>query len=150
MIRTMAMAAALLCAGTAQAQLSVVTGPVEGDVISVTDADTLKVAVYPWTDELRLVNVRIRGVDAPELRGACSYEKDLAQTAKRFTADLIAKSNNRVKLYVIGCNASEGAGFGRCLSYVHAGGVDISKALIDAGLARRNFGEKRQPWCPAP
>ena len=150
MIRTMAMAAALLCAGTAQAQLSVVTGPVEADVIRTVDGDTLKLAVYAWTDELRLVDLRLRGVDTPEVRGACSYEKDLAQAAKRFTADLIAKSNNRVKLYVIGCNASEGAGFGRCLSYVHAGGVDISKALIDAGLARRNFGEKRQPWCPAP
>lgn len=150
MIRTMAMAAALLCAGTAQAQLSVVTGPVEADVIRTVDGDTLKLAVYAWTDELRLVDLRLRGVDTPEVRGACSYEKDLAQAAKRFTADLIAKSNNRVKLYVVGCNAAEGAGFGRCLSYVHAGGVDISKALIDAGLARQNFGEKRQPWCPAP
>lgn len=150
MIRTMAMAAALLCAGTAQAQLGVVQGPVEADVARIIDGDTIDVKVMAWPDQAVWESVRLRGVDTPEVRGSCTYEKDLAQAAKRFTADLIAKSNNRVKLYVIGCNASEGAGFGRCLSYVHAGGVDISKALIDAGLARRNFGEKRQPWCPAP
>lgn len=144
---------AILCVcihSTAAAQLSVVQGPVEADVRSVTDGDTLKLTVYSWTDELRLIDLRIRGIDTPELRGRCQYEKDLAQAAKNFVTELVLTTNSRVKLTVIGCNAAEGAGFGRCLGNVFVGGTSVAESLVAAGLARPNFGEPRLPWCPAP
>jgi endonuclease YncB( thermonuclease family) len=131
-------------------QLSVIQGPVEADVRSVTDGDTLRLAVYAWTDELRLVDLRVRGVDTPEIRGKCQYEKDLAQAAKTFVSELILTTNKRVKLTLIGCNAAEGAGFGRCLGNVYVGSTSVADALIAAGFARPNFGEPRLPWCPAP
>jgi micrococcal nuclease len=149
-IRTAAVATigVMLVSAGAMAQLSVIQGPVEADVLSVTDGDTLRVAVYPWTDEVKIEDVRVRGVDTPEIRGRCPHEKELAQAAKRFTTDFVAKNNGRVKLSVIGCNAREGAGFGRCLSYLHVNGISLSDALIENGLARENHGEPRTPWCP--
>jgi endonuclease YncB( thermonuclease family) len=131
-------------------QLSVIQGPVEADVREVTDADTLKVAAYGWPDELKLKDVRIRGVDSPELRGRCQYEKDLARAAKLFVEDLVAQRSGRVRLTVIGCNSAKGGGFGRCLSNVYVDQISIADALISKGLARPNFGEARRPWCPAP
>ena len=150
MIRTMAMAAALLCAGTAQAQLGVVQGPVESFVEKVTDADTLDVKAMPWPNQAEWRTIRIRGIDAPELRGRCQYEKDLAQAAKKFVQDLVDKNGGMVRLTVVGCDERNGGGFGRCLSYVHAGSVNITDALIERGLARENHGQARGPWCPAP
>lgn len=130
--------------------LSVVQGPVEADVLKVVDSDTLRVAAMPWPDMATVKDVRIRGVDGPELRGKCQYEKDLANAAKAFVEDLINKNKGRVKLTVIGCNQSEGGSFGRCLATVHVGPVPIAGALIEKGLARSNFGESRKSWCDTP
>ena len=130
--------------------LSVVQGPVEADVLKVVDADTIRVGAMPWPDMVTIKDIRIRGVDSPELRGKCEYEKKLALAAKSFVTDLINKNKDRVKLTVIGCNSTEGGAFGRCLATVHAGPVPIAGALIEKGLARTNMGEQRQPWCPAP
>jgi micrococcal nuclease len=127
--------------------LSVIQGPVEAEVLKVTDADTLKVAAYVWPDAVTVKDIRIRGIDAPELRGRCKYEKDLANAAKTFVTDLINKNKKRVKLSVVGCNQAEGGGFGRCLSDVHVGSVPIAGTLIEKGLARTNNGEPRKTWC---
>ncbi|MEW5251765.1 thermonuclease family protein [Microbulbifer discodermiae] len=34
----------------------------------------------------KLIGVRVKGVDTPELRGKCQAEKELARKAKQFTA----------------------------------------------------------------
>jgi micrococcal nuclease len=136
--------------GTAVTPLSVIQGPVEADVISVTDGDSIKIAAFPWPDEATIRDVRIRGIDTPEVRGRCQYEKDLAAAAKSFVTDLVNKNKKRVKLLVIGCNSTQGGQFGRCLADVHVGSVPIAGALIEKGLARTNMGEERKPWCPSP
>jgi endonuclease YncB( thermonuclease family) len=136
-------------AGPAVIPLSVIQGPVEADVVKVTDGDTIQVAAYIWPDAVTIKDVRIRGIDTPEIRGRCQYEKDMAAAAKSFVVDLVNKNKKRVKLTVIGCNAAEGAGFGRCLANVTVGSVPIAGALIEKNLARTNNGEPRQSWCDA-
>jgi micrococcal nuclease len=145
----LAVATAMLAisATAAMGQLSVVQGPVEADVIRVLDGDSFEARVYPWPDMVVVEMFRIYGIDTPELRSRCQQEKDLAQSAKQFVANLIVQANNRIKLSVVGCNAAEGGGFGRCLATVHAGGISVGDALIAEGLARPNFGEARLPWC---
>jgi endonuclease YncB( thermonuclease family) len=128
----------------------VIQGPVEADVISVTDGDTMKIAAMPWPDVVTVRDLRIRGIDTPELRGKCQHEKELAAAAKSFVVDLVNKNKKRVKLTVIGCNAAEGGGFSRCLANVTVGAVPIAGALIEKGLARTNSGEPRSSWCQAP
>lgn len=127
--------------------LSVVQGPYEAQVDSVTDGDTLALTVYKWPGETEEESVRIRGLDTPEIRGKCQAEKDLAQAAKQYLTKLIEAHNNRVRLTVIGCNQSKGGGFGRCLAHVYVGSSLVSDELIRVGLARPNEGEKRGPWC---
>ena len=136
-----------ISATAAMGQLSVVQGPVEADVIRVLDGDSFEARVYPWPDMVVVEMFRIYGIDTAELRGKCQQEKDIAQAAKQFITNLIAQSSNRIKLSVVGCNAAEGGGFGRCLATVHAGGISLGDALIAKGLARPNFGETRLPWC---
>jgi micrococcal nuclease len=54
----------------------------EAQVIDIIDADTLKLDVYLWPGQKLTTNVRSRGVDTPELRGAdCAEEKALAEEA---------------------------------------------------------------------
>lgn len=127
--------------------LSVIQGPVEADVLKVTDGDTIQVAAFVWPDAVTIKDIRIRGVDAPELRGSCQYEKDLANAAKSFVVDLVNKNKKRVKLSVVGCNSTEGGSFGRCLADVSVGAVPIAGTLIEKGLGRTNSGEPRGSWC---
>jgi micrococcal nuclease len=127
--------------------LSVVQGPYEAQVDSVTDGDTLKVTVYKWARETEEAEIRVRGLDSPEIRGKCQAEKDLAQAAKTYVKSRIESNNNRIRLTVVGCGPTEGGGFGRCLAHVYVGSSLLSDELIGLGLARPNEGEKRGPWC---
>ena len=137
----------LMYSSAAIGQLSVIQGPVEADVIRVLDGDSFEARVYPWPDMMVVEMFRIYGIDTPEVKGKCPREKSLAQAARQFVIDLTAQTDNRIKLSVVGCNAAEGGGFGRCLATVHAGNTSIGDALIAQGLARANFGEARRSWC---
>lgn len=56
---------------------------VEARVIKVIDADTLKLEIYLWPGLVQTINVRSKGVDAPEsLRPLCDQERVLAEAAK--------------------------------------------------------------------
>jgi micrococcal nuclease len=144
-----ALLAVLAISEPASSQLSVVQGPVEAVVERVTDGDTIDVKAMAWPDEATWRTIRIRGIDTPEIRGKCQYERDLAQLAKRFLETMISANNNRVALTVVGCNSAEGGGFGRCLSYVDVAGLSVTNTLIAKGLARENHGQPRSGWCPA-
>jgi len=49
----------------------------DGDTITVNIND-----VHPLLGDN--INIRVRGIDTPEIRGKCQYEKDLAYEAKYF------------------------------------------------------------------
>ena len=115
---------------------------------SVTDGDTMELTAFAWPDEeKRRVRVRVRDIDSPEIRTSCSAEKVLGNAAKKFVQDLVKQTEGKAKLTVIGCNPPEDGGFGRCLAHVYVGGVSISKALLDRGLARpTKDGSDKTPW----
>ncbi len=57
----------------------------EAKVLKVIDADTLKLEIYLWPGLVETVNVRSRGVDAPESlpgRYHCEREHELGEDAK--------------------------------------------------------------------
>ena len=147
MIRTMAMAAALLFAGTAQAQLSVVNGPVEARILRVIDSDTFEFVAYPFPEIAIWGQVRVDGIDSPERNAKCPYEKDLSARATTFVLNLLESNDNNVKLYVIGLKGSDGGGFGRYRAQVQIKGKWLSEEMVKEGLAREYHGGKRQPWC---
>lgn len=142
-------AIALAFASTAShGAFTVIEGPVEAQVNSVTDGDTLELTTYPWPDEQKeKVRVRIRDIDTPETRTTCAAEKAMGFAAKEFVKSLVEQANGKAKLTVIGCNPPKDGGFGRCLANVYVGGVSVSKALIDRGLARpTKDGSDKTPW----
>jgi len=65
-------------------------GPYQGRVERAVDGDTLAVRVTVWLHQELYVLVRVRGIDAPELRGRCESEKLCARDAADALARLVA------------------------------------------------------------
>ena len=59
-------------------------GPISAEVVEVIDGDTLAVRARIWLGQELTVRARIAGIDAPELRGRCAAERDLAVRARAF------------------------------------------------------------------
>ena len=57
-------------------------------ITRVIDGDTFRADIQGWPDIVgKDMPIRIRGIDAPEIRGACPNERVLAQLAKQYIAD---------------------------------------------------------------
>ncbi len=61
---------------------NIFSGPFRAIVVSVVDADTIRVSVVLWPGIVHDADVRARGIDAPETRTTCEGEKILAEEAK--------------------------------------------------------------------
>jgi micrococcal nuclease len=133
-----------------EAQLSVVQGPVDADVIRVLDGDTFTFKAAPFPQLAVWGTLRVDGIDTPEKRGKCQREKDKAAEATTFLLNLLQANGNRVRLYVVGLEGEDGGGFGRYRAQVKVGNEWLSERMIADGYARENHGEPRKPWCPAP
>ena len=59
-----------------------VAGPVAAELLRVIDGDTIEVRARIWLDLDLTTRVRLAGIDAPELDGACPEERRLAQIAR--------------------------------------------------------------------
>jgi endonuclease YncB( thermonuclease family) len=111
-------------------------------VVRVLDGDTFEARVSVWPGIDITTKVRLRGIDAPELRARCAEERTRAQSARDALVALLA----------------EGAvGISRVTPDKYGGRVvadaatrntaDISTALLHAGLVRRYAGGRRESWC---
>ncbi len=86
--------------------------------------------------------VRLQGVDAPELRGRCREERDLARRARAALSERLR--SGRVVLRDI----QFGTFAGRVVARVEsADGTDLADLLITGGLARAYAGGRRTDWC---
>src|SRR3546814_10238300 len=65
----------------------VIEGPVAAEVVRVIDGDTLKLKVHIWLGQTVEVDVRVAGIDTPELRGKCPSERAKAEEARDYLAD---------------------------------------------------------------
>lgn len=127
--------------GTAPAVADDIAGPVKASVVRVIDGDTLSITAEIWLDLAVTSLVRIRGIDTPELRGACPEEKALALVARE---KLAALAGGSVRLSHV---ARDKYG-GRVVANVSAAnGTDLAAAMIDARLARPYDGGERADWC---
>lgn len=116
-------------------------GPYEAEVVRVLDGYSIAVKAFTYPGEIKIVTVRVDGVDTPELRGKCPKEKDLALRAKKFTEDFIGQ---RIRLN----NVHFGKFAGRIVADVETlDGKLLDKALIKAGLGRFYDGGRRESWC---
>lgn len=117
-------------------------GPLFAEVMSVLDGDTLSVRVHVWIGQQLVTDVRVRGIDTPEIRSACAAERKLGDAARAEVTALTQKkrivlSDIRLEKYA-----------GRVLATVHTDqGVSVAAHLMAKGLARPYQGQKRQGWC---
>jgi endonuclease YncB( thermonuclease family) len=120
----------------------VLPGPVPAQVVRVIDGDTLRVQALIWIGQQVEINVRLDGVDAPELSGACGRERALARQAR----DLV-DSKIRGGAVVLR-HIRHGKFAGRVVASVETpDGEDLAALLHDAGLALPYGGGPRASWC---
>ncbi|MBC6497935.1 MAG: thermonuclease family protein [Alphaproteobacteria bacterium GM7ARS4] len=115
------------------------------DVLSVVDGDTIKGRVYIWIGQVQFTSIRLRGIDTPELRGKCPYEKDMAQKARLYLQELI---DEHAHLFIE--DIEEDIYPNRIIATLTNKTRDnIALELIHAKLARpHGKKDKRRPWCP--
>jgi endonuclease YncB( thermonuclease family) len=114
--------------------------PVE--VLHVVDGDTFEARVRAWPGVEIATKVRLRDVDAPELRARCAHETALAHAARDALAAVLDEgtvSIGHVSLDKYG---------GRVLAdAATAATSDVASALLAGGHVRLYAGRQRQSWC---
>ena len=111
-------------------------------VISVYDGDTFRVNIDSLPPIVgKNIPIRVNGVDTPEIRGKCLYEKNLALKARDFFRGRLANAKE-IKL----TNLQRGKYFG-IVANVVVDGVSLGQELLDNKLAYEYSGGKKLSWC---
>ena len=112
------------------------------EVLRVIDGDTFEARVHLWPGLEMLTRVRLRGIDAPEIKGACLEEQRMAEAAREALRAQLADGD--VAIFNIGPDKYNGrvvadAGTRRTPS--------VSTALLLSGQVRAYRGGRRGGWC---
>ena len=119
-----------------------IAGPIPAKVVRVIDGDTLTVEATIWLGQRLTVNARVRGIDTPELHGACQREKAMAEAARSALAKVAEAHAVRLT------NIANGKYAGRVLADVETDdGTDVAAYMLATGLARPYDGSARAGWC---
>lgn len=119
--------------GSAAQRRAPLTGPLDAKMERVIDGDTFEARVRVWFGQDVVTLVRLRGVDAPELKAGCAEELDAARSSRSALEELLG--SGRLVLTEI----SDDKYFGRVVARVTLAGdgfpeTDIATALIAAGM----------------
>jgi endonuclease YncB( thermonuclease family) len=117
-------------------------GPYTAELISVYDGDTFTALADIWPRDPKWTEVRIIGIDAPEIRTRNVCEKQLGKKAKARLKSILENANE-IKLDEIRRDKY----YGRVDARVFVDGNDVARLMIRSGLARPYHGGKRKPWC---
>lgn len=138
----MSVGAALLGASPVTGAPATLPGPIPAEVVEVIDGDTLSVRAIIWLGQSVETNIRLAGVDAPELRAHCPQEKAMAESARDAARRLVGVGMVQLT------DVQPDKYGGRVRARVRiTGGDDLSEALLKTGLVRPYHGERRQSWC---
>ncbi len=98
-------------------------------VISAYDGDTFRVNIASLPPIVgKNIPIRVNGVDTPEIRGKCQYEKNLALKARDFVRGKLVNAKE-IKL----TNLQRGKYF-RVVANVLVDGVSLEQELLDNEL----------------
>jgi micrococcal nuclease len=113
----------------------------EAKVLKVYDGDTITVAFDPFKcGKYFYHNVRLSGINAPEIKTTRPKEKQLGLDAKTYLTSLIL---SKIVTLVIDKNIDK---YGRTSAIVMVGDVNICDELVLAGYAKTYSGGVREPW----
>jgi endonuclease YncB( thermonuclease family) len=112
------------------------------DVIRTIDGDTFEARVPLWPGLDVMTRVRLRGIDAPELKAQCEKEFRMAEAASDALQNLLAEGE--VTIFNIGPDKYQG----RVDADVATRRTpNLSNALLAGGFARAYDGGHRSGWC---
>lgn len=113
------------------------------EVTSIYNADTFRANIAGWPDIIgKRIPIRVKGIDAPELRGKCKKEIESARQAKQETVSMI-RAAKQIEL-----RNMERDKYFRILADVYLDGVSLGQELMKKGLARSYDGGNKSIWCP--
>ena len=131
-----------LISGTSMAEEILYGNIVVDKVGTVYDGDTFSVSINQWPAIIgKNIPVRLKGVDTPEMKGACYQEILKAREAKKFTVQRL-RSAKKVELK----NMSRDKYF-RIDADVFIDGKDLAKELINNRLGISYSGGIKNDWC---
>ncbi|MBR0797515.1 thermonuclease family protein [Bradyrhizobium jicamae] len=112
------------------------------DVIRTIDGDTFVARVHLPAGPDLTTRVRLRGIDAPELKAACPQELQMAEAATSALREVLGQGD--VAIYHVGPDKYQG----RIVADVGTRTTDnVSAAMLAAGHARPYNGGHRLGWC---
>jgi endonuclease YncB( thermonuclease family) len=114
------------------------------DVLYTIDGDTFEARVHLLPGMDLKTRIRLRGVDAPELKAQCAQELRLAEAASDALRGLLG--DGEITIYNIGPDKYPG----RVVADVATRRTpNVSAALLAGGHARAYGGGHRNGWCDA-
>ena len=112
------------------------------EVLRVLDGDTFEAKVHVWPGIDITTKVRLRNIDAPEMRARCPDERLKAEAAREALRAMLAEGD--VTVVRVGIDKYGG----RVLALAGTRDTpDVSAALLARGLVRRYAGGRRESWC---
>lgn len=112
------------------------------EILKVIDGDTFEARVNIWPGVDVTTRVRLRGIDAPELKARCDEEYAKALEARGTLGRLLAEGG--VAISRVAIDKYGGRVVADASSYKTG---DIAQTLLEAGMARRYSGGRRESWC---
>ncbi|MBY0382654.1 MAG: thermonuclease family protein [Xanthobacteraceae bacterium] len=118
----------------------VIRQPVE--IMRTIDGDTFEARVHLWPGLDMTTRVRLRGIDAPELKARCAGEGQMAQEASTALKALLDEGG--VTIFNVGPDKYNGRVVADAATRATP---NVSAALLNAGHVRRYAGGHREGWC---
>jgi endonuclease YncB( thermonuclease family) len=112
------------------------------DVIRTIDGDTFEARVHLWPGLDMTTRVRLRGIDAAELKASCPEELRLAEAASVALRGLLGEGG--VTIYNIGPDKYNGRVVADAAT---TRTPNVSAAMLASGHARSYHGGHRGGWC---
>lgn len=113
------------------------------DVIRTIDGDTFEARVHLGQGREPTTRIRLRGIDAPELKASCPQELQMAEAATGALRSLLGQGD------VVISNIGPDKYAGRVVAEVATRRTgNVSAAMIAAGHARSYGSGHRSGWCP--
>jgi endonuclease YncB( thermonuclease family) len=126
-----------------RSEFSAVRNAHPAEIVRVIDGDTFEARVNLWPGLDVTTRVRLRGIDAPEMKARCSDERVRAEAARDALRVLLDQGEVGIAHVTLDKYG------GRVVADASTAATpDVSAALLDAGHARRYAGGHRDGWCP--
>jgi endonuclease YncB( thermonuclease family) len=124
-------------------QVAVLRPVYPAEVLRVIDGDTFEARVRLWPGLETVTKIRLRGIDAPELKARCDEERSKALAARDALQTILDQGDVGVSTVTLDKYG------GRVVADTSTRATpDVSAALLGAGHARIYAGGRRESWCP--